>query len=209
MRLADDYYLIVHDDRSGQLTVTPQVAGLGLAAALIGELLLSGHLTVRDDGLYPGPTASWPDSLLGARVLRVVSDLRQDRLAGGWVRFLALDALADVRDRLLNDGVLTRQPRGLLSRRISYPPVNSNDAAWAGMRLARHLSQRETLSVQDATLVGIVMATGLLDEVLWDPLTHAGGRGYASTVRACLLPPMLTLLAHTEACVANAVLTRR
>ena len=75
------------------------------------------------------------------------------------------------------------------------------------MRIARQLSYREPLSASDQVLAGIVMATGLLDRVLWDPVDHAPGRPRAHEVRAGLPPEVQVLLGHLEACVANAVLT--
>lgn len=207
-RLANDYYLIVHDDRTGRLQVPPDAARFGLATALIAELVLSGHLGVHGDGLYPLSSAVRPDNVLVGEVLRAVGDPGQERHVGMWIRFLAVDALGDVRGRLLTEEVLeARVGRGLLCRKVTHPPVSSNAAAWPGIRLALSLSRCELLAPPDAVLTGIVIATGLLGRVLWDPETHTSGKEHAAEVRANLPPPVQVLLRHAESCVANAVLT--
>jgi Golgi phosphoprotein 3 (GPP34) len=45
-RLADDLYMLAHDDRSGRPYLRARAAGLGLAAALLAELVLEGRLLV-------------------------------------------------------------------------------------------------------------------------------------------------------------------
>ncbi|MDQ1308478.1 MAG: hypothetical protein QG671_4312 [Actinomycetota bacterium] len=206
-RLADDFYLITHDDRSGALQVPLEAARLGLATALLAELWLTGHLVIYRDGVYPTGSTGRPGNGLAGEVLAAISDPRSERLVGAWIRFLAIDAVPDVRGRLLADGVLlTVRRRGAFGRR-TFPPASSNEAAWAGMRIARQLSYREPLSASDQILTGIVLATGLLDRVLWDPVTHSGGHQTAAEVRAGLPSEVQVLLGHLEACVANAVLT--
>src|ERR1041384_1529675 len=44
--LADQFFLIAHEDRSGRSRLHPRATGLGLAAALLGELMLSDRLRV-------------------------------------------------------------------------------------------------------------------------------------------------------------------
>jgi len=56
--VADDLYLIAHDDRSGRCRVSGRVAGLGLAAAILAELVLAELVTVHAGGIYPLPVAS-------------------------------------------------------------------------------------------------------------------------------------------------------
>ena len=44
--LADQYFLIAHEDRTGRSRLHPRATGLGLAAALLGELMLEGRLRI-------------------------------------------------------------------------------------------------------------------------------------------------------------------
>src|SRR5437764_3487944 len=44
--LADQYYLIAHEDRTGRSRLHPRATGLGLAACLVGELMLQERVRV-------------------------------------------------------------------------------------------------------------------------------------------------------------------
>ena len=44
--LADQFYLIAHEDRTGRSRLHPRATGLGLAAGLVGELLLLDRVRV-------------------------------------------------------------------------------------------------------------------------------------------------------------------
>jgi len=46
MLLADDFFLIAHDDRDGRARLSPKSVELGLAGALIGELVLEQRVFV-------------------------------------------------------------------------------------------------------------------------------------------------------------------
>lgn len=208
MRVADEIYLLCHDDRTGNATVAPRVMGAGLAAGLVGELLLSGNLRLHGGGLYPAAEAVAPEDRLAREVLEVVGDGRHDRQLAGWLRFLAVEAVMDVRRRLITDGVLVRvRSRRLLGVRWSYPPAQSNAAAWPGIRLARILTEGEPLPVSDQVLAGLVDAMGLLERVLWDGDTHAPGRRAAARVRDALPGDVAVLVAQTATVVADVVLT--
>lgn len=73
--MADDLYLLAHDDRTGKPLLPPRPLGTGLAGALLAEVLLSGCIGLRSDtavviGYCAGRAAicglkdrsSWPDS---------------------------------------------------------------------------------------------------------------------------------------------------
>lgn len=50
-RAADRLHLVAHDPATGRPRLGPRQLGLGLAAGLLGELLLGGLVQVTDDGL--------------------------------------------------------------------------------------------------------------------------------------------------------------
>ena len=47
--VADDLYLLAHDDRSGKPLLQPRPLGTGLAGALLAELMLAGCIGLRSD----------------------------------------------------------------------------------------------------------------------------------------------------------------
>jgi UPF0755 protein len=44
--LADQFYLIAHEDRTGRSRLHPRATGIGLAASLLGELVLDNRLRI-------------------------------------------------------------------------------------------------------------------------------------------------------------------
>jgi hypothetical protein len=50
-RLADDLYLLAHNDINGKPFLQPRATGIGLAGALLAELVLSDHIRVGLDGI--------------------------------------------------------------------------------------------------------------------------------------------------------------
>jgi hypothetical protein len=50
-RLADDLYLMAHHEVTGKPYLQPRAAGLGLAGALLAELMLSGTLCLWRGGV--------------------------------------------------------------------------------------------------------------------------------------------------------------
>src|SRR5690242_19022389 len=68
MLLADEFYLIAHADTSGQLRLHPKVAGYGVAASLLGELVLMGRAEV-DAGIVRVASAHPPQDVLAHTVL--------------------------------------------------------------------------------------------------------------------------------------------
>jgi hypothetical protein len=205
--LADEFFLIAHDDRSGRARLHPRALGLGLAAALLGELLLVGRVQVRS-GLvavvHAGPVA---DPLAEA-VLGQLRDERTARDAHTWLAFLARGAADAVGQRLVRGGrvALTRQRLGPW-RPVRYVPTSLNDAAWPATRLRLLLSRGDPVPASDVLLAGLVRACGLLGHVLWD--NPPGAMTYLEHLASRLPPPARELIAQTEAAVGNAVLAAR
>jgi hypothetical protein len=208
--LSDDLYLICFAEQTGRAVVTEAVAGFGLAGGLLAELVLGAHVTIHDGLLYPVTGAAAPTDLPLREILQAVAGQRQPQATGTWLRFLAADAVSDVRARMCAAGLLTRvRTRRLgVTGRDRYLPTDSNTAAWPAIRLARQLCTGEQMPLQDGVLAGLVQATGLLKHVLWGP-EHAPGFANTDRLRHLLPPPLATLVAHAEAAVGQHVLTRR
>jgi hypothetical protein len=203
-RVADDLYLVAHDDATGRPLLQPRALGLGLAAGLLAELMLGAAIGVRADGtLAAGRT--WPGCELGRRVRDLVAAEREPLAVRDWLRFLARTAADDVAERLERAGYLTRGS--------GWPPWRSRrrvpvDADWAFAPLLRvrcALDARRPLCAHDAVLAGLAVASGLgfrIERYL------TPSRGAADAARQ-LDPGLRELIAQTRAAVDSAVLSRR
>jgi len=173
--LADQFFLIAHEDRTGRSRLHPRATGLGLAAALLAELVLDGRLGITDGDLMILDRRP-PADALAHDVLDLLIAQSRHRDVRTWLAFLSQDAAARVGERLMRLGAVepvTR--RRMLGTQTLYMPNSAeqrNAAAWAPARLANLLVRGVEMSVSDRVLVGLIAATGLTRHVLYDFEMH-------------------------------------
>lgn len=207
--LADDLFLTAHDTVKGKSLLTPATLGLGLAAALIGELvfwrrldLVDGKLALIDDRPTGDPaTTAVLDQLLREGHHRAVRD---------WIAFLATGVAADlVERRLARAGLVIRQEkRGLLGSKVSFVPADAMVAGWPATRIRTYIVRDELLDVPDLVLAGLILATGL-DQHVFMTLDNRGRTLLFDQFRRRLPAMLQDLVAHAEAAVGDAVMARR
>jgi hypothetical protein len=211
--LADQFFLIAHEDRTGRSRLHPRATGLGLAAGLVGELILQRRVGVAH-GELGVVNREAPGDVLAHNVLDLLIAQPQHRELRTWLNFLAQDAAVQVGERLLRAGVVEPVIRRRLlgQQTMTYMPRNSNQrnaAAWASVRLANALVYRRAMDLADRVLAGIVYATGLTRHVLWDVEAHRPGMTYLYSVVESLPPDLHELVVHTEACVGSVLVAGR
>jgi hypothetical protein len=210
--LADQYFLIAHEDRTGRSRLHPRATGLGLAAALIGELMLSGRVRIIDGELHI-VNRQPPTDALGHDILDLLIAQPQHREVRIWLTFLSQDAAVRVGERLMRFGAVepvTR--RRMLSTQTLYMPNNAeqrNAAAWAPARLANLLMRNLEMSVADRLLTGLVAATGLTRHVLYDFELHRRALLTVTEVVMSLPADLRELIEYTEASVGSVLTVGR
>ena len=209
--LADEFYLLAQDDTSGRPLLPGRVAGLALAAALLGELGLIGRIAVRSGSLVvlegSSPTAGLID-----RVKCVLEAESPTRPVRDWLEYFGPRAIRDVSSRLVGSGVLVRRPSRLPLRPARLIPVDSNSAAVVSATLVTSLVRFRPLDARSAMLAGLVRATKLDRDhpAFFEVRDQPAVQRYLDAVLAELTPPVLgDLLRHTEAAFATAVATHR
>jgi Golgi phosphoprotein 3 (GPP34) len=203
--LADDLYLIAHDDVTGRLRLQPLGAGLGLAGALLAELLLAGLIAVRPGTVTaaPGPQ---PGDQLARRVLAQVTAERGRHGLGDWLRYLSGTAAADVAGRLGRAGYLSQVPARWPRRSTRWVPAD-RDCAFAAIARGRAaLDPARPAEAARVVLAGLAGACGLGPLLMQYAAAGACGPEDAA---AALPLPLRYLVAQTRAAVDSAVLARR
>lgn len=202
--IANDYFLIAHDEQTGKIRIQERVAGIGLASALLGELALTGNLRVargKLSVLRGGP----PGDDLAERVLHQIGAEIQHEDVRTWLQFLSQGAANRVGDRLTRAGfVRPVRKRRLTGSVVRYVSVDLNVSGRPAMRLNTQIGRGLPATMADAMLTGLVAATGLSRRVWWDSdslVSH-----HVQTTVASLPMSLRELLAHTEAAVGDAVL---
>ncbi len=201
-RVADDLYLMAHDDVSGRPLLARGLA-LGLAGGLLAELMLG-----RCIGLYPDGTVgagrTWPQDELGRRMRDQIA-AEQPLPVRDWLGFVALTAACDVATRLERAGYLARAARRLPGRPPRWVPVNPDWAFAPLLRVRSALDPSRRWSAHDAVLAGLAAASGLgfrLDQYL------TPGRSVAEATRP-LDPGLRELITQIQTAVDSAVLSGR
>jgi hypothetical protein len=205
-RLADDLYLLAHHEITGKPHLQPRAVGLGLAGALLAELMLLGTICIRPDGVMvtDGPP---PGDALARSVLGLVLSEHERHAVQRWLLFLARTAAADVAGRLEQSGYLTRVTTWRFGRGERWAPVDADSAFAPLVRVKSVLSSSQPVTVQSAALAGLATACGLGHQLSLYLPPHARRRLDAAVEE--LDPGLRDLIAQTRAAVDSAVLSHR
>lgn len=205
-RVADDVYLLAHNDVSGKPYLQPRALGFGLAGGLLAELVLAGALRVRYDGITVLARRPPPDELL-VRVLGQVAAEPAAYPVGEWLAYVARTAPAGVAVRLAGSGYLAPGKSLLPWRGGRWVPTDRDSAFSPVLRVRAALDASVPLTAYGAVLAGLADACGLgfrlaqyLPARAARPVHHAVAQ----------LPPSLQdLIAQTRVAVASAVFAHR
>jgi hypothetical protein len=207
--IADEFFLIALDDRTGKPRLHSRALSLGVAAGLLSELVLSDYIAVVDAVIRRIDARQPPVDPTLTRMLEQI-DAEQPHPVPTWLSFFAQTSVPAVASRLVHDGYLrVEESRSLLRKRSSYTSTNPTAHAWRAVRLGRLITNRKVATWEDTTVAGLCSATGLATLVLWDA-TSADHEYLGQLVAALAQEPSLrALINQVEALVAAAVLAPR
>ncbi|WP_432982012.1 GOLPH3/VPS74 family protein [Dactylosporangium sp. CA-233914] len=207
MLLADDFFLIAHNDRDGRSRLSARATELGLAGAMLGELVLEQRILVEGARLRVLSNEPPSDPLAHKNLATMVAEI-QHREVRTWLQFLGRTAVEEVGQRLARVGLVEQtQVRRLLRSETRYLAADVNLPAGRVVRLRRLLTGFEPMRVADTTLAGLAEATGLTGHILWDR-DPAGARRLQQAITT-LPPPLRDLILQVESAVGDAVLSQR
>jgi hypothetical protein len=205
-RLADDLYLMAHHEVSGKPLLQPRAVGLGLAGALLAELMLSGRIRIGPGRVAVADPTPPEDALAGSVLDLVLGESEQHDL-GTWLLFLARTAAADVAQRLARSGYLSRASARRGWRGARWVPVDAECAFVPVARVKSALDPSRALNVHGAALAGLAGACGLGSRLALY-LPPKADRALGEAVRR-LDPGLRELIARTQAAVDSALLSHR
>ena len=207
MLLADECWLVAHNDTTGASLLPPRLAGLAAASGLLCEMVYSTRLTVAGKQLTIQDKTPSPDLLQ-----HTVTDhlIREKHPIETWLRFFARTAETDLAARLIRRGTLEEQEtRGLFGRKKRrFVPKVATDAAWPTARIAKRLAQARPVDAVDQILIAWIDAVGLTPHVLWDDPKQIGAR-YLKHVISHLPAPYRTILDDTRHLVDQIIMTHQ
>ncbi|MGA8461731.1 MAG: GPP34 family phosphoprotein [Streptosporangiaceae bacterium] len=204
-RIADELYLIGHHEVTGRVHLSPRAVGLGLAGALMAELVLAGAVTVEAGTVMPAGQGQ-PDDQLTSAVAGQIAGETPYRPMADWLAFLARTAPGDVAARLASAGYLAAaRRRPWQAARWQPTDPDCAFAPIARLKAALHLDRPG--DAQSITLAGLAAACGLGPRLaLYLP---AGARTRTDALVSLLPPELREVIAQTQAAVDAAVLAHR
>jgi hypothetical protein len=204
--VADDLYLLGHDDRSGKPLLQPRALGTGLAGALLAELMLAGCIGLRQDSAVVISRDTPQGAVQQHPLLKQVADEPGPQPVRSWLRFLARSAARDVALRLEEAGYLQHVGSRVPWRQDQWIPVNPDWAFAPMLRVRTALNPARPLTAHAAALTGLAVACGLGFRL--DLYQAQAGRPVQDAV-AQLGPGLQELIAQTQTAVDSAVLSQR
>ena len=204
--VADDLWLLGHDDRSGKPLLQPRALGTGLAGGLLAELMLAGWIGLRPDSAVV-ITGDAPEGAAGRHpLLKQVAGEPGPAPVWSWLRFLASSAALDVALRLEQAGYLARVRGRVPARRGQWVPVNPDWAFAPMLRVRSALDPARPLTAHAAALAGLAVACGLGFRL--NHYQTQASRPVRDAV-AQLGAGLQGLIAQTQTAVDSAVLSHR
>jgi hypothetical protein len=206
-RVGDDLYLLAHNDVTGKPYIQPRPLGLGLAGALLAELVLAGALSIQDDEITMSDGRRPSADELACDVLGSLAREPEAHPVHDWLAYLARTAPAEVARRLAAAGYLAQAARWLPWRPDRWVPVDRDSAFAPLLRVRAVLDPARPLTAEVAALTGLANACGLGYR-----LAEYAPAGHARSVEqvTCQLGPDLGgLIAQTRAAVDSALLAHR
>lgn len=203
--VADDLWLLIHDDVTGRPYIQRRPLGLGLAGALLAEAATAGAVI-----LGPGPVRAGrngPGEELAAGLLGQVTGEPELHPVEEWLAYLAQSAPADVAARLATCGYLVRNGWWPPWRRGRWIPVDRDSAFSPVLRVRAALDAARPPTTHEALLAGLADACGLGFRLAqYTPARPVRPLGEAV---AHLDLGLQDLIARTRAAVDSAVLANR
>jgi Golgi phosphoprotein 3 (GPP34) len=206
--LADEFFLVGHDQYTGKAQVSDAVLDTGLAGAMLGELVLLGRLLVSDEMLVtvqdPRPTG---DRMIDTTVQEIVQQ-RDVHAVRQWVEYLRDHARELVGQRLVEAGLVERvQSRGMLKQAVRFPARDPLKAAAPEARLRYMLDHPSSLDEPTALLGSLANAAGL--EYVIGGGSNRRIRDELAQMTMLLMPGAKALIVGVESAVAQLALRGR
>jgi hypothetical protein len=202
--VADDLYLMAHHEVTGKPYLHRRAIGIGLAGALLAELVLAGSIRIRSESISGAGRAAPPDGLALA-VLELV--LSERRPVPDWLAFLARSAERDVARRLERQEYVALAGSRRPWRADRWVPVDADCAFAPLFRAQAALDPAKPVTVAGATLAGLAAACGLGSRLL--PYGPRGARHRLDETIRQLAPDLREVIAQTQAAIDGLLLSQR
>jgi hypothetical protein len=170
--LSEEFFLLAHDDTTGKPLISTDVLALGLAAALLAQLLPEERIAITREGGVLLRRFEATGRAATDQVVKKINDAHGSRPGAlypvaDWLRYLREMAYIEVADALVRGRILYERS-GLRGKRYIAPNVLDAASSRAGLvYLCRNPPVRpDDRHEQPFTLAGLAIATNM-EKVLY------------------------------------------
>src|SRR5258705_9360046 len=160
--LADELFLVGHDQYSGKPQISDGALDTALAGAVLGELVLAGRLSIGEDTVVVVRDQRPHGERVSDAALAEILKQNQAHPVRAWVEYLRDHSRTMVAPRLVHNGMIERvQVRSMLKTTTRYKAIDPLKAAGPQARLRFMLDRPGSLALQSARLRSPLLASGL------------------------------------------------
>ena len=162
VQLAEQFFLISHDEFSGRPAVSIEWVECGLVGAMFGELIIEGRLSIKD-GRIVVLDREPVDGGLADSLVNTVDQQTNSHRVRTWAEELGPDAYRIIAERLIASGTLRRERGHKLFGHSGdrYPAVDLYDVARPRLLLNHVLRNREEIDLNQAVLAALLSVVGV------------------------------------------------
>jgi hypothetical protein len=206
--LADEIFLVGHDEDSGKPLISDLALDTALAGAILGELVLADRISVTDQTLVLPHNATPVGNEAADLALSEIVQQPERYPVRAWSEHLREAVRALVGARLERAGMVERvESRVMLRTTVRYLPRNRVSAAAAEARIRYMMDNPAALDEQTAALAGLMLASNL--EFVMGGASAREVRERLTDMTGVLRPDLRSLVAGIESAVAALVLSGR
>jgi hypothetical protein len=206
--LADDVFLVGHDEDSGKPLISDLAMDTVLAGAMLGELVFADRITITDQTVVlPHNATPVGDEVTDLALSEIVKQPERYPVRA-WVEHLRDAARSLVGARLERAGMVDRvEARVMLRNTVRYPARNRITAAAAEARVRYMMDNLASLDEETAALAGLLLASGL--EFVIGGASSRDVRERLLGMTGVLRPELHSLIAGVESAIAALALSAR
>ena len=207
--LADELWLVSHSEHSGRPRITENFIGLGLAGAVLAELLMGGQIVLTEQQhVIATDVRPLADDLVTGWALSEITRTRTTVPVGRWINHLHDQVAPNVAQRLVEARLVEYVKAGLFGRKQRVVPRDPNAATSPRIRLLHQLHTGDA-DVPTAMLGALCVAIGLHAVIARDAGRPSLREDLVAVARRILPPDLLAVANSVRAAVTRATISIR
>jgi hypothetical protein len=201
LSLSENLFFLGHDPFTGKPRTRPDILDIGLAGAVLADLVFDERIALNRGSVIPVNRHSNGDLPADHALSHIIAESGTHGVRD-WVEHLRDRTTSHVVDGLTARQLVSpKESRGLLRRSMAYPPVDLRTASAPRARIRSAMLGRTVCDAPTATLALLAWAMGL-DDIAEPDLSRRQTAEWTDNVRTTIGPPIAGLVAGTEAAIA-------